>query len=559
MELARLKRSHPDNKKAYSQVQKKVHLALVDLNYCTYYPTNQEYRPLRDWRQLGAAVPATETSLHGTPAQLWKLIEDCMRNGRLDQLHNGEMDEEQASEGTIRQEPGEDPAGTLPRFLDSNDGLGDPRPQHNGESKGQIPHHQPSFSIGGGAEHPNPRDKDDREIQPSPDFQGDPRSPSMDSDKVMTNIDQDEVVSESESGEVLPSDRSYSSEHGDDSGSDDSMKRYANSYQPPKDTQRGRVLADLRPTDWNAQVRYFHVLKDQDSIDPNTPICCLSCGKAGHMDRDCEYLCCAGCGAYNKHITLECPDVARCSKCREVGHKESNCPYKLNKLARHELICDLCHQDGHTEKECELLWRTSGAPWESDIPRSDVNIFCYECGTKGHLGNDCSSRRPGKSLGTSTWSLSKTGPTPFINDEISIKGRARQPPPPPRNSRHDDDLGNFYRLKQPQRQRGGQIKINVGNKSTIDNSAPQWIPTGRERCNVPPPPQYRSYGPSQSHFQPRDHIVDGHPPPPHQYQGHYNARQPRQMGQYPVRPPPPSNSYRPMPSSAQNAWSTYRS
>ena len=205
MELTRLNRTSPSNRKAHTRVRKKVHLALVDQNYCTYYPVDQVYRPLRDWRQSGANVNNILASLHGTAAQLWKLVEKCTETGQLEQLRNGQFEENEALERAERVNgiSDDDPHGGQPSFLDVTDGAGDPRPQHRGDMGAPNTHHQPSFRIKGGASHTNPQDEDEGNIQSPSDSHISTRSSSMGSDRVMTNIHQDEVASASESGEVL--------------------------------------------------------------------------------------------------------------------------------------------------------------------------------------------------------------------------------------------------------------------------------------------------------------------------------------------------------------------
>lgn len=364
---------------------------------------------------------------------------------------------------------------------------------------------------------------------------------------------------------------------------------------PFPSTQNARILAELSPEDLNAQLRYFHITKDRGGVDQNTPVRCLVCSKQGHMAGACELLTCAGCGAHNQHTTQSCPNSARCKKCREQGHDQSHCPYKLKKLAYHEIICDLCNRNGHTEENCELNWRTSGRPWESDLTRGNVRLSCYECGGSGHLGNDCPTRRPGKSMGTSSWSNSLGHLSIKSQAEICIKGRGNRQQPINLDD-SDDERANFYRprISVPQPVRRGRIKIVTGRRTPpryASGNDGQVFATHRPGSftpinepyrgeNVPQPqyPEYRddSYGNWRARVttDPTSgngslHDKDYRPSsrrsasPPYQDRnnyGHSDRLQPSlpQASFADRHVPTRADNYRPMPSAAQNAWSRHR-
>ena len=362
-------------------------------------------------------------------------------------------------------------------------------------------------------------------------------------------------------------------------------------------SQKARILTDLNSHDLNAQLRYFHITKAREEVDGKTPVRCLVCAQEGHMAGLCEFITCSSCGIFNQHTTQACPNNAKCGKCREHGHDDGHCPYKLKRMSRHEIVCDLCQRNGHIEEDCELIWRTSGRPWESDLAHANVRLFCYECGHSGHLGNDCPSRKPNKSMGTSTWHSTMGPESTKSTREIKIRGKATQQDPINLDD-SDDDPANFYRPKisVPEPVRRGQIRIVTGRiKSPVYESVGndrQAYADRRHSLLTPVNQSYRNEEARQPYQQYRDggkgswRVVDG----PHYAPGHnddrYNKYKPserrsrsppyRDRGGYAggsswppprsapraeyqhKRPPVDANVYRPMPSAAEKAWTRRR-
>ncbi|KAL9128820.1 MAG: hypothetical protein Q9217_002573 [Psora testacea] len=587
MELQRLRRNSPKMVKAYDAVLKKVHRAEVDLNYCQYYPLNRMYQPLSEWRKIGSEIVDVIPLLNGTPAQLWKLVEKCMSTGQLQKLKEGQLDQNPGHLVTAARRGSDSVQSIRPVIPVASAGPEDINPEGSaaGMPKAIARAHRSDSSSS----------EDSETVKINIGLNGDELVRDADIENTAEYIN-DISQAPAETVEISQNDRQSNGEDSistavdilDDSrnsDADDAMKEYADSERTPNwngqqqspskpEPKRGtRVLADLDPEDINAQLRYFLFSKDGKKDYLSIPIRCLVCGKAGHMSMDCEQLVCADCGANNEHITANCPTSAKCAKCREQGHKESSCPYKLKNMSRHEMICDLCKRSGHIEDECELFWRTSGRPWESDLIGQKTRIFCYECGKYGHLGNDCTTRQPGKAMGTSTWSLRNAGPTPSIFGDTSIHSKVQRPFPTS-NADENHDHGNFCRPKAPQRAQKGQIRINVAKSKTVESFQPTWTPVnqrnprdehrrnqyedpGRRRSEVYQSHRndYQSdgpdsYGPNNFRRQHRDghtyHRGDQYPPPP------------QQLGRHHVQQPKSHNAYRPMPSAAQNAWSRHR-
>lgn len=429
--------------------------------------------------------------------------------------------------------------------------------------------------------------------------------------QAMNQVDDD--IYESDGGTASNSGTESNDFHTDSEGQSedgDAMMQYSKSEQIATEepelnegstalpqSYKARILADLSSHDLNTQLRYFHTTKAREEVDRKTPVRCVVCAKEGHMAGLCEFLTCSNCGAFNQHTTQACPNNVKCGKCREHGHDVGHCPYKLKKMAGHEIICDLCQRNGHIEEDCELVWRTSGRPWESHLGHADVRLSCYECGHSGHLGNECPSRKPNKSMGTSTWH-GRMGPVSIKSvREIKIKGKATKQNPINLDD-SDDDRVNFYRPKisVPEPVRKGQIRIVTGKRDSpvyepIRNDR-QAYADHRHASFTPVSQSYRNDEARQPYQQYQDseksnwRAVDGPDYAPGHNDLRYNKYRPSERrsrsppyrddggyaggGSWPLprsaqraehqarRPPADANVYRPMPSSAENAWTRRR-
>ena len=372
---------------------------------------------------------------------------------------------------------------------------------------------------------------------------------------------------------------------------DDPMMDYANADRPTTNLRSNNVrpskrslqspslrpltLADLEPVDLQLQLRYFHTTKDPLTVDCSLLARCLVCTASGHLSSSCPALTCTTCNAHSDHTTRECPLTQKCSKCRAPGHIPSSCPYKLKRLSPDEIECSLCQRTGHTEESCELIWRTSGRPWESDYSPYTLHIYCYECGNAGHLGNDCTSRQPGKPPGSSTWSMNgkPSVPYPLKNGGINIRGRAQQQIS---ISDSEDDRSAFLRPKVPNPARTGQIRVNAPPHHQNSNQHARQIdyhePKRNNQRNNPPD----IYRPNDNRNQPRSHNYAQSLQPPRQYvsyPGRYDGAGDDDTPRH--EPGPKSNrkptkaakrreqrerarTYRPMPSAGEKAWRQHR-
>ena len=638
-QLEVLRRMEPGTD-SYEKMRKRIHETEIYLNYCKYFPTTEDYLPLALAKKgLNELNSYKIRGIERRAAQIWKLVEQCTQDGMLQDLKDGRLaawlkdvpppnQSFFASALQARHPQGitahnsKAPYGGGPKVASNSDtgatsadlkpipkdeGLRNDRQDVSESDKGVILNldygNQDSSSISEYEDvRPNANSEEkDEEVSSRPDEKVITRR-VLDTELVDDGINESYGRTASNS-DIESTDSSMDSE--DQSQDGDAMMEYSNSERvfadadesgqnrttavlPPSKT--ASILADLSPQDLNAQLRYFHTTKRREEVDGNTPVRCVVCAIEGHMARSCESLTCSSCGAFNKHTTQACPNIAKCGKCREQGHEESNCPYKLKRLPRHEIVCDLCQRSGHMEDDCELVWRTSGRPWESDLAHENVRLSCYECGHSGHLGNDCPSRKPHKAMGTSTWDGSMGPVSIKPTQEIKIKGKAtRQNPINLDDS--DDERANFYRprVSLPEPVRRGQIRIVTGR-----HESPVYEPPWSDRpgyteyqrgSSIPIGDTYRDHDARQSYQQYGDRgrsnwrAVDGpdyagdlrysdHVPhegrsrsPPYRDQKGYaggsswpSPRPARRAEQPDRRPRTEANVYRPMPSAAQNAW-----
>ncbi|KAL8852294.1 MAG: hypothetical protein Q9221_002789 [Calogaya cf. arnoldii] len=228
--------------------------------------------------------------------------------------------------------------------------------------------------------------------------------------------------------------------------------RYYTSTGLTKASQ-SQILAHLQQEELKLQLRYFYVAKTSQEVDLNDPVRCLVCAEKGHMADVCGQLDCTRCGEQKTHSTRNCPLILLPS-----GAKRSQ-----------TTVCELCKRHGHLPDECELFWRTAGGPWDSDLSDMKIRFECYGCGKRGHLGNDCSFRRPGKPPGSSSWTYHRQkGAASKSNQGISIKGRAQQQESPIVIDDSDEDLSNFRRPKVAAPAGPGQINIKMGGRRNKD-------------------------------------------------------------------------------------------
>ena len=338
--------------------------------------------------------------------------------------------------------------------------------------------------------------------------------------------------------------------------------------KPVAERVSNRKLSNLSSDELKVQIRYFHTCGDAD-IDMDLPPRCLTCASPEHESKNCSNLECGSCGAEKQHITENCPRRSRCSKCHERGHQSAICPYKLKAVDMENAVCDICMIHGHLEQDCELLWRTSGKPWAEDVSDMRSSFSCFECGNSGHLGNDCPSRRPGKSFGTSTWSIDSRydiparafgHPMSFSRPKLplkakassksagmTIRGRAQQQDLLPPEEDLADRSGFLHSKALPPRP-PGQIRIRGLGRQDFGPPDHGYRAYDRDTYPEPGVPPLRDR-------QRRDYRVRSRSPP--RGDGRDNGWS--DALNYGDAPSARSNAYRPSASAGQKAWSRFRS
>lgn len=617
---------------SYEEMEKRVHETEIHLNYCQYFPATEDYLPLALAKK--GLNDMTSSEIEGIraserrAAQIWRLVEQCTQDENLQDLRDGRLDT------WLKDAPPPNQSffasALRARYPQEFGGMTghNSKPQHRGGLKEAI-----KGDASAAAANVKPTPKEEGKRQGTSEIDGgvilnldsgnkDVRTVTNlgnANEKMQSNVsdDQEELPATNQVGHDIYASDSGAASKSDNECNDSSIGEgqsedddAINSVQIAADeternrktsaipaSHKARILADLSSHDLNSQLRYFHTTKIREEIDRNTPVRCLVCTKEGHMAGSCEFLTCSTCGAVNQHLTQACPNNLKCAKCREQGHDEGHCPYKLKKMPQHEIVCELCQRNGHVEEECELIWRTSGRPWESELTHANIRLSCYECGRSGHLGNSCPSRKPHKAMGTSTWDGNMGQVSIKSTREIKIKGKATQQDPINVDD-SDDDQANFFRPKisVPEPVRKGQIRIVTGRrKSPVYKSTRNDRQAYADHRHGPfttvnesyrndearqPYQQYRDSGRGNwragdetdyviSHDDPRN---NNHRPSDRRsrsplyrdhvgYAGGSSWQPPRQAPRaehQDRRPPADAQLYRPMPSAAQNAWTKRR-
>ncbi|PIK35254.1 putative cellular nucleic acid-binding protein-like isoform X2 [Apostichopus japonicus] len=118
---------------------------------------------------------------------------------------------------------------------------------------------------------------------------------------------------------------------------------------------------------------------------------CYTCGKPGHVARDCEEdVKCYSCGKTG-HFARECPN-------ENTGGGSDRGDRGGNHARNSEQKCYTCGQAGHMARDCNKGSSkdcyTCGQPGHISSSCPQAKKTCYGCGKAGHIARDCTQSRP---------------------------------------------------------------------------------------------------------------------------------------------------------------------
>ena len=250
-----------------------------------------------------------------------------------------------------------------------------------------------------------------------------------------------------------------------------------------------------------------------------------------------------------------------------------------------ETTCELCHEVGHAEDSCNLVWRTF-IPRPSDLKKvPHLLVSCFGCGSSQHYGMDCRyrSRSNPKRAAAATFSLKNA--ELFVNDSSSFAAALGLNPNANAgaNASSGEIVGDYADFIRPKVMRNGGegSQIRFGNNS-FNNSPAFHAQSSATSQGAPYRPSYGPISYNQADAYRPDYGASNRPlstqhESPYPVYGHGSAAVQRRDSWHPPPPGPPlvswhhgslrtqgvgrgvsNQSYRPMPSAAKNAWKKHR-
>ncbi|KAL6940428.1 hypothetical protein ACO0QE_004328 [Hanseniaspora vineae] len=210
---------------------------------------------------------------------------------------------------------------------------------------------------------------------------------------------------------------------------------------------------------------------------------CRKCNQPGHLAKSCKTVLCMLCGMINDHYTEDCQKSIKCSNCNSSGHYRSQCPKKWKKT-----FCQICNSSRHVTERCPDVWRSYKQKTTTTDSKNlqeqnrDVKlilrwdlIWCYNCGKKGHFGDDCdeprSSRVPLDDGSANDRSYAPSSNSSYSKNDL-IQYRSGQSKQSSRNSH------NFYKPPYKDLRFQNNSKNNLNSYTNNTNNNPLTFPRG---------------------------------------------------------------------------------
>lgn len=182
---------------------------------------------------------------------------------------------------------------------------------------------------------------------------------------------------------------------------------------------------------------------------------CHKCHEKGHIAVDCPVVICQSCGERDDHLSNQCPKATRCTNCGDFGHIRADCTRKMKMI-----YCHRCDSKTHTASTCPKIWRRykykSGCK-----PSMPETIFCYNCASEGHYGDDCDLRHRSTGYFKQASAFSSRNLNPSLAKRLERRANERSRPDS-RRRRHNSPPRRRY--ESPPRRRHGSPPKAPRNK-----------------------------------------------------------------------------------------------
>ncbi len=168
------------------------------------------------------------------------------------------------------------------------------------------------------------------------------------------------------------------------------------------------------------------------------------------------------------HYSEECPKTIKCSNCGATGHHRGQCKERQKRI-----YCSRCDSNRHTELACPDIWRSYIHKKDEGIAELPVAIYCYNCGNKGHYGDDCEMQRVSR-VPNINGSAFRGGNLPKHLRDIywkNIRDQRLRGDNLPKRSRMDDDYSDRDRKRQHYSPNSMRIE-----KRSSTNFSPRYSP-----------------------------------------------------------------------------------